>query len=53
MSSNDPFKTEDHYNVVRHTGEHSQASVVVQQITSEEGPEINMLTMQRKDDKWT
>ncbi len=44
MSSNDP--REDHYqHVVHHTGEHSQASVVVQQITSEEGHAINMLTM--------
>jgi hypothetical protein len=53
MSTNDPPATEDHYHVVHHNGLHSQAPIVIQHITSEDGHEIKMKTIRSKDDKWT
>jgi hypothetical protein len=54
MHNNNPPTAEDHYRVVRNNGSHRCSNITVQQITSEEGCEVNMLlTLRRKDDERT
>jgi hypothetical protein len=53
MSDNNLPKKEDHFHVVRCQDGYASSNVVVEQITSVEGNEVNMLTLKRHDDNWT
>ena len=53
MSKNKSTDNDEHFRVVRCKSEYVQSNVSVQQITSVEGNEVNMLMLRRKDDKWT
>jgi hypothetical protein len=53
MRNNNPQKKEGHFHVVRCNYEYASSNVIVEQITSVEGDEVNMLTLKQHDDKWT
>jgi hypothetical protein len=53
LSANNLPSKDDTFRIIRCDAGYEAPNVVIEQITSVEGKEVNMLTLKRHDDKWT